>query len=57
MIRSIRDESMTRSVGSLLVSTSGAFRLLGGGKWAPVQVSRILARMSLGGVAESQHSS
>jgi DNA invertase Pin-like site-specific DNA recombinase len=58
VIRSIRDEgisSLGRIAAGLNERRIPAAR---GGKWAPVQVSRVLARMSLGGgVIESQHSS
>lgn len=57
VIRSIRDAGMTslnRIATGLNARRIPAAR---GGKWASVQVSRVLTRMSLSDVIESQHSS
>jgi DNA invertase Pin-like site-specific DNA recombinase len=57
VIRSIRDAGAT-SLGRIAAGLNERrIPAARGGKWAPVQVSRVLARMSLGGVTEGQHTS
>jgi DNA invertase Pin-like site-specific DNA recombinase len=56
VIRSIRDEGMS-SLGRIAAGLNERrIPAARGGKWAPVQVSRVLARMSLGSVTEGPHS-